>query len=305
MKKNTAKINQNNNSNNQKKSLFWSMVIIGIFMVAEFIGGIWSGSLALLADSGHMLSDFVALMFSWLAQHYADKPADKMRSYGYGRLQIISTFCNSIMLFMIAAMVSVEALHRFISPDSEIKYDIMFIVAVMGLLANIGVFIVLNRNKNKSLNIRSAILHVIGDILGSVAAIVAAIIIYYTGMVVFDPILSVVVTLIILYTAWCLLRDSSHILLEGAPPHVNEDNITKVLVGEFGIIDVHHVHMWSLYENYNLATLHMVIRQDSDVPKVLLAAKKKLSKQLKVKHATIEVEFEGVECSDDGKHLHL
>ncbi len=274
-------------------------------MIAEFVGGIWSGSLALLADSGHMLSDFMALMFSWLAQRYADKPADKRRSYGYGRLQIMSTFCNSIMLFMIAAMVSVEALHRFVKPENEIKYDIMFFVALMGLFANIGVFLLLNRNKNKSLNIRSAILHVIGDIFGSVAAIVAAVIIYYTGMVIFDPILSVVVTLIILYTAWCLLRDSSHILLEGAPPNINEDSISKVLVGEFGITGVHHVHMWSLYEHYNLATFHMVVQQHVDIPKVLLEAKQKLFKKLKVKHATIEVEFEGSLCSDDGQHLHL
>jgi cobalt-zinc-cadmium efflux system protein len=193
-----------------------ALVLTATFMVVEVIGGILSGSLALLADAGHMLTDTMALTLAAVAFGVSARPADSKRSYGYHRFQILAAFVNGLSLLLIVGWILIEAVRRLISPP-DVMGKTMLIVASAGLLVNIVAFIILHGGDRENLNIRGAALHVAGDLLGSIAAIVAAIVIIFTAWMPIDPILSVVVALLILRSAWYLVKRSAHILLEGAP----------------------------------------------------------------------------------------
>ena len=179
-------------------------------MVAEVIGGLLSGSLALLADAGHMLTDTVSLFLAWIAARMAHKPADTLRSYGYHRVQILAAFINGVFFILIVGWITYEAVQRILKPV-EVMGDIMLVIAGLGLIVNLLAFFILHGAGGKDLNIRAALLHVLGDLLGSVAAITAAVIILGTGWMPIDPILSVFVALLILRSAWMVVKESSHI----------------------------------------------------------------------------------------------
>ena len=208
------------NSNMRRVTI--ALVLTATFMVVEVIGGIISGSLALLADAGHMLTDTMALALAAVAFHVSKRPADHRLTYGYQRFQILAAFVNGLSLLIIVGWILFEAVNRFLSPSNVIG-GTMLIVAAAGLIVNIIAFVVLHGGDRDNLNIRGAALHVAGDLLGSVAAIIAAIVIIYTGWVPIDPILSVAVAMLILRSAWILLKRSSHVLLEGAPEWLNMD----------------------------------------------------------------------------------
>jgi len=280
------------------KRLLWALTLTGGFMVAEVIGGVMSNSLALLADAGHMLTDTVSLFLAWLAARLSRRPADQMRSYGYHRMQILAAFLNGVGFILIVIWVGYEAFQRLLDPP-QVNALIMMPIAVLGLLVNIAAFAILHSGDHSNLNIKAAVLHVIGDLLGSVAAITAGVIIYYSGWMPIDPILSVFVALLILRSAWFVVRQSSHILLEGTPDNVDVANLKKVLSESVpGVIDVHHVHLWSLTPKRPIITMHVAIEQNCQYTAVLENIKQVLLHRFGIDHSTVQIEM-GMKCVDD------
>ena len=203
------------------------------FMLVEVVGGLWAGSLALLADAGHMLTDVAALGMSWLGFWFARRPADAQRTYGFDRVSVLAAFVNGLALFLVAIFIVVEAVRRFADPQPVVG-GVMLVVASLGLLVNVGVFWALSRGDRENLNLRAAILHVAGDLLGSVAAMVAGGVILWTGWTPIDPILSVLVSVIILRAAWRVTAESGHILLEGSPGRLDTRAVRADLQGLAG-----------------------------------------------------------------------
>jgi cobalt-zinc-cadmium efflux system protein len=275
-------------------------VIIAIFMVVEIVGGLMSGSLALLADAGHMVSDAGALGFSWLAIHYGRKPSTEQHSYGYKRLEILAAFVNGCALFVVAAWIVVEAIRRFASPVPVVGKT-MLIVGIAGLAANIAAFLVLHGGNRENLNLRGAWLHVLGDMLGSVAAIVAAGVIVFTGWTPIDPILSIVVAVIVLKSAWGIVRSSAHILLEGTPEGMSLADIKADLERNVPAVrDAHHIHAWSITGERHMVTLHVHPAHGASSLDVVLAVQRRLAERFDIEHVTVQVEEET--CIDVHAH---
>jgi len=277
-------------------------LLTGAFMVVEVIGGVVSGSLTLIADAGHMLTDFAGLGMAWFAFRLARRPADGKRTYGFDRFSVLVAFVNGLALFLIAGWITFEAWERFSEPV-HVLGGLMFWVALAGLGVNILSFLILRRGDKENLNMRAAVLHVLGDLLGSVAAIIASVVIMTTGWMPIDPILSVFVSLIILRAAWRIVVESGHILLEGTPPHVNVEAIGGDLVAAIdGLEDVHHVHVWSITQERPMATLHARIQSGTNPETIIAAIKARLNTEFQIGHATVEIEH-GDHCpsSETGK----
>jgi cobalt-zinc-cadmium efflux system protein len=259
-------------------------------MVVELIGGIIAGSLALMADAGHMLSDFAGLAFAWIGFRISRRPADMTRTYGFTRFTVLAAFVNGLAMFAVSGWIVLEAAMRLATPQ-EVKAWPMLWVAAGGFLANLISFAILHGGDRENLNIRGALLHIVGDLLGSAAAIVAAIIIMMTGWTPADPLLSILVALIILRSAWALVVDAGHILLEGAPRHLDLKAVSRDLMEAIdGVEDVHHAHAWSLDEKNAMMTLHARIADGAAGPEVVARIKQRLAEQHGVTHATVEIE---------------
>jgi len=266
-------------------------------MVAEIVGGVLAGSLALLADAGHMLTDFASLALAWLGFRLARRSADWRRTYGFDRFAVLVAFVNGIALFAIAAWIIGEAAQRLYAPIQVLGQPMLWI-AITGLAVNIGAFLVLRTGDKDNLNIRAAVLHVIGDLLGSVAAVVAALVILTTGWTPIDPLLSIVVALIILRSAWRVVADSGHILLEGSPPHIDSRALRDELRAELSfVLDVHHVHAWSISQERPMVTLHASIATGTDSALAVREIKRLLAEHFRITHATVEIEYDA--CGDD------
>ena len=286
-------INQDN-----KKRVLIAMVLTFGFMFAEIIGGLISGSLALLADAGHMFSDGLALLLSWVAFKYSDKAADESRTFGWHRFQILAAFVNGLTLLLIAVWIVFEAIQRFFQPV-EVMATPMIIIASLGLLINLIVFKILSGGDQENLNLKSAMIHVLGDLLGSVAAILAALLIMAFGWHIADPILSVLVALLIIKSGWSVVKKSAHILLEGAPANIDEATVKQLLLSEIpAVIDVHHIHVWSLTNDIKLMTLHVQVDEIQHETDVLKLIKMLLQEHFEIQHTTIQVEH--LPCPDDG-----
>jgi cobalt-zinc-cadmium efflux system protein len=268
-----------------------ALALTATFMLVEVVGGILSGSLALLADAGHMLTDTMALALTAFAFRASVRPADKKRSFGYQRFQIIAAFVNGLSLLLVVGWILVEAVRRFIDPPDVIGQT-MLVVAAAGLVVNIIAFIILHGGDQQDLNMRGAALHVIGDLLGSVAAIVAAIVIMSTGWMPIDPILSVVVAMLILSSAWKLVKRSAHILLEGAPEWLDVADIqAKIISTVPDVSGIHHVHVWCQTPQNLMLTMHVVLDESvADVTAVVRNVKQILQAEFGINHSTIEVE---------------
>ncbi|WP_113912058.1 cation diffusion facilitator family transporter [Roseovarius dicentrarchi] len=265
--------------------------LTGTFMVAEVVGGVISGSLALIADAGHMLTDFASLMLAWLGFRLARRPADWKRTYGFDRFSVLAAFVNGLSLFAIAAWILWEAIQRLGAPQ-HVMGGVMLWVALGGLAVNIAAFWVLTRGgKGENLNVRAAALHVMGDLLGSVAALVAALVIIWTGWTPIDPILSVLVVLIILRSAWKVVAQSGHILLEGAPDGFDRRAVAADLCAAVpGLRDVRHVHAWSVTQERPMVTMVASLEAGTDMASVKAAIRSHLEQQHGIGHVTIEVE---------------
>ncbi len=277
-------------SNDNERRIFLAMLLTGGFMAVEIIGGLISGSLALIADAGHMATDTAALALAWLAFRLSRRPADSSRSYGYHRGEVLAAFVNGIAMIALVAWIIVEALHRLNKPV-EVLGGIMLWIAVGGLLVNCFAFWLLHTGSSENLNIRGAAVHVAGDLLGSVAAIVAAVIIIWTGWTPVDPLLSVAVALLILRSAWMITRQSGHILMEGAPQGLNPAAIRADLLQQIpSLEDVHHIHIWSLTQERHLVTLHARIGESADPDEQREAVNARLVQHFNVAHATVQIE---------------
>jgi cobalt-zinc-cadmium efflux system protein len=266
-------------------------MITGTFMIAEVAGGLLAGSLALVADSAHMLTDFISLGFAWFALRLAHRPADLKRTYGFARFQILVAFTNGISLFFIVAWILKEAIQRLFNPIAVIG-STMLIIASLGLVANLVVFKLLHNANQENLNIHGAILHVISDLLGSGAALAAAGIILLTGWFPVDPLFSLLVVVLILGSAWHLVKKSGHILLEGAPPWFDVTEVGMDLIKNIsGLVDVHHIHAWLLTQEQPMVTLHARVAEVQLSDAIIFAIKRRLKEKYDISHATIQVEY--------------
>lgn len=274
-----------------------ALVLTGTFMVVEVVGGILSGSLALLADAGHMLTDTMALTLAAMAFHVSRRPPDDKLTYGYQRFQILAAFVNGLSLLLIVGWIVFEAVRRFLEPR-DVLGETMLLIAAIGLVVNLVSFAVLHTGDKENLNIRGAALHVAGDLLGSVAAIVAAIVIIYTGWTPIDPMLSLAVAGLILKSAWALGKRSGHVLLEGAPDWLNVDVMQEHIVAAVpSVSGIHHVHVWGLTPQQLMLTMHVSLGEPvSSQSDVIRRVKAVLKKEYGIGHSTIEVEVDG--CAD-------
>jgi cobalt-zinc-cadmium efflux system protein len=274
-----------------------ALLLTGSFMVVEVIGGILSGSLALLADAGHMLTDTMALALAAVAFQVCKRPADAKLTYGYHRFQILAAFVNGLSLLFIVGWILVEAVDRFLAP-TEVLGKTMLVVAAAGLVVNLIAFAVLHGGDRENLNIRGAAVHVAGDLLGSVAAIVAALVIIYTGWTPIDPILSVAVAMLILRSAWILVKRSAHVLLEGAPEWLDTKIMQDRIVGQVPVVSsIHHVHVWGMTPQDLMLTMHVRLEQEPGNPtECIRQIKEVLRAEYGIGHSTIEIETD--DCAD-------
>ncbi len=286
-----------------KTRVLIAAALTGGFMVAEALGGFLTGSLALVADAGHMLTDSISLALAWYAFHLAGRAATARLTYGFDRVKTLVAYTNGLAIFAIALWIVYEALQRFLEPTPVLGGP-MLVVAVVGLLVNIAGFYVLHGGDRSSLNMRGAILQVLGDMLGSAGAIVAALVILATGWTPIDPILSVLVSLLILSTAWSLMRDAAHVLLEGAPPELDREGIASDIVANVrNVREIHHVHVWSLDGSKTMATLHACLTDGADANLAVRDVKARLATKFRITHATVEPEFG--RCADmETSHQH-
>lgn len=292
------------------RRLLLAFLITAGFMVIEVIGGLISGSLALLADAGHMLTDAAALLFALLAVHFARRPPNARHTFGWLRLTTLAAFINAIALVLITVLIVWEAIQRFRTPQ-PVAGSTMMVIAVAGLVANLLSFWILHRgSEEKNLNVRAAALHVMGDLLGSVGAIVAAVIILLTGWTPIDPILSVLVSCLVLRSAWSLLKESVNELLEGAPGSVDVAALKREIRREIPEVrDVHHVHVWQVGEK-PMMTLHVQVIPPHDHDGMLDKIHHFLEDRYHIAHATVQMEYQpcsGPDCninSVESGHAH-
>jgi cobalt-zinc-cadmium efflux system protein len=267
-------------------------VVFGItlgVMVLEVIVGAVSGSLALLADAGHMLTDVAGIGLALLAIYLAARPATEGRTYGWYRLEILVAVVNAMMLFAVGIWVLIEAWRRFAEPQ-EIHSGLMLAVAIVGLVANAISARLLMKGQRQSLNMRGAYLEVLGDLLGSVAVIVAAVVVAVTGYAAADPIASVVIGLLILPRTWHLLREAVDVLLEATPKDVDLDEVRRHILETRGVSDVHDLHAWTITSGMNVVSAHVVLAEGADSGEILGQLGTCLSGDFDIEHSTFQLE---------------
>ena len=280
-------------------ALRWAFGITTLILVAEAVGGWLTNSLALLSDAGHMLSDAASLGLSLLEIHLAQKPASASKSYGYRRLEILAALANGVALFVIAVAISWEAAHRLFAPPPVASLPMMGIAGI-GLAANLAsAWVLLHQGDVKdNLNLRSAYLHVLGDALGSVGALLAGALMYFYGWYIADPIVSVVVALLILRGAWGVVSQSLHILMEGTPAGSNIEAMIASLETIPGVCNVHDVHVWTVTSGYDVFSCHLVVSKGTNITKVVAAGAELLERQFGIRHTTIQVLEDDADCRE-------
>ena len=285
----------------QKKFKFAVVVTFCVFL-GELIGGIWSGSLALLSDAAHVMSDVVSLLISWLAIYLSTRPATASRTYGYHRAEVFAAFVNGVSLIGISGWIFYEAYQRYMSP-TEIKVTGMFIVACLGCVGNLIILWKLHDESHNNLNVRSAVLHVIGDTLSSVAVVVGGAIIFWTGWYLIDALLSFLIGGIILIGAVNVTREAVHILLENSPRNADADTVATHLRALDTVKDVHDMHIWSLCSNYAALSAHVVVDENTTLApdRILEQINAELKTHFGINHATLQLEQ--VACAQAGNLL--
>lgn len=268
-------------------------------MLLEFVGGLWTNSLALLSDSGHMLSDTSAIALSLVAIWFAARPASPGKTYGFYRFEILAALFNGVTLFVIAGFILWEAFRRFSAPP-EVSGPSMMAIAAVGLLANLVSAVVLARQGDVkgNVNLRSAYLHVLSDALGSVGAIAAGGLMWAFGWYLADPVISVLVSLLILRSAWSVVLHTLHILMEGAPAAVDRDAVRGRLGGIEGVVDIHDLHIWTITSGMDSLSCHLLIRDDADGQSVLQQAIHLVEKHFNIQHTTIQIETSAIRHAD-------
>ena len=282
---------------NNMRRIFWALLLTGSFMIVEVIVGLISGSLALLADAAHMLIDTASLLLAWLAFKLSRRPADKERTYGYHRFPVLAAFTNGISLVFIIGWIFIEAVGRLTHPN-EVLAGPMLVAAVLGLVVNFTAFFILHGAERDDLNIRGALVHVLGDMLGSAAAVIASLTILVTGWMPVDALLSILIGLLVLRNTWLVVKDSAHVLLEGVPKQLDVHEVGPDLVSHIPVVeDVHHVHAWSLSQDRSLLTLHARITEGSHPDFAIASIQSRLAERFNIDHVTVQIELDS--CTDN------
>ena len=280
-----------------KTALKPALMITSAFLVAEFIGALYTNSLALLADSGHMLTDVAALSLSLAASWFATRRATPQKTYGFHRVEILAALLNGVILVLIALYIFYEAYGRLTNPP-EVRAGWMLVVASVGLLANLASAWLLFGEHRHSLNVRGAMFHIISDAVGSAGAILASLAILFGGYYIADPMISVVVGILILSSSWVLIRDAVDILLEGTPSHVNIVSLQSDLKQIGGVESVHDLHVWTLTSGVLAMSCHVVISEEPVRRNVVLTEINELARdRFHIDHTTVQIEEAGSEQS--------
>jgi len=280
--------------------LKWSLAATVLFVVVQIAAGLTSGSLALLSDAGHNLTDALALGLALFGVYLQRKPADDSRTFGYQRGGVLAAFVNALVLVLLSAFVFHEAWGRLFHPE-PVQESVMIAVAGLGIVLNVGIMLGLQRHSH-DVNIRAAWIHMLGDALGSVAIIIGAIVIHYTGWYIIDPILSVIIGALIIWSAWDVIRETLNILLEGMPRGIALKEVTSSMCQVNGVLDVHDVHVWSLGSGTHALSCHALIEDmpPSESACILLALNNLLTRQFEIRHTTIQFEHARCAVSEHG-----
>jgi len=273
------------------RRLAWALAITAIYFFAEVVGGLLTNSLALLSDAGHMFSDTAALGLSLCAFQIARRPATSKKTFGYQRLEILAALINGLVLWLVVGVIFTEAYRRFLDPP-EVHAPGMLVVAVVGLAVNVVAGRILYACNQGNLNIRGAFLHVLGDALGSVGAIVAALIILLTGWTLADPLVSCLIGILILYTSWELVRESVDILMQSVPRGIDTAEVQKAMEQVTGVIKVHDLHVWTVTSGVFTLSAHAVIQESGDPQAILDQMEARLKSAFAIEHTTIQLETE-------------
>ena len=292
--------------NASKRDLTLALLIIASFMFVEVVGGVLSGSLALIADAGHMLTDAASIGLALFAVHFAMRAASVERTFGYHRLEILAALINALTLWLISAWVIFEAYHRF-REIPEVEGGLMLIVGTLGLLANLAAAWVLHRSAKHSVNVEGALAHVIADILGSIAVIVSGVLIWAFDWYISDPILSVLIGILILLSTWRLLAKVVHVLLEGTPEHVDVYKLCHRIEDLEGVTVIHDVHVWTLAPGYDALTAHVLVdpEHEGNTSNLLRQIQDIAYNEFNLQHITVQVEASAKRCNEDHHVDHL
>ncbi|MDA0735080.1 MAG: cation diffusion facilitator family transporter [Chloroflexi bacterium] len=283
-----------------RRSLTIALALTFGYMLAEVIGGLASHSLALIADAGHMVADSVAIGLALLAMWIAARPVSITRTFGFQRTEILAALLNALSLWLITAWIFYEAYRRFMDPP-EVQGLLMLAVGIGGLVINLAVAWTLHRSAKESLNVEGAFLHVLGDLLGSVAVVIASVLIATFGWFIVDPIFSVIIGVLILLSSARLLWKVSHVLMEGTPAHVDLHQLCQRLEQEAGITGVHDIHAWSITTGYDAFSAHVTtdLSTGETSDQILTRLRDIASKEFGISHITIQLEASPEGCLED------
>jgi cobalt-zinc-cadmium efflux system protein len=276
------------------------LILTALYMVAEALGGWWTGSLALLADAGHMLADVAALALALVAMWFSARPATSSKTFGYYRLEILAALVNGVALVLISLLIFYEAYHRLAAPP-QVKSMTMMLVAIGGLCVNLLCAWLLHGDHEEDLNVRGAWLHIMGDALGSVGAIAAGVLMSLYGWYTADPLFSFIIALLIVWSSWNLIRESTNVLLEGTPAHINLAAVEDAILQTEGVRDVHDLHIWTITSGREALSAHVIHIETISPPDLLKELRSKLHDRFGVDHLTIQMETPDFE--DDTFHF--
>jgi len=283
--------------NKRGRPLAIALAITSVYFVVEVAGGILTNSLALLSDAGHMLSDIAALGLSLFAFQISRRPATPKRTFGYHRFEIVAALVNGLVLWLIVGVIFHEAYQRFFTPP-EVRSLGMLVIATIGLAVNIAAGLILYKSHHESLNVHSAFLHVVGDALGSVGAMIAALIMLSTGWYLADPLISFFIGGLILYTSWGLIKESADILMQSVPRGISFDDVQNSMESVNGVLKVHDLHVWAVTSGVFTLSAHAVINGDRDFHQVLTEMEMILREKFNIRHTTIQLETKSREAEE-------
>jgi len=285
--------------NYAEQRLLWALVLTGLILMAEIVGGFWTRSLALLSDASHVFLDFLALGMSYLALRLASLPPDDRHTYGFHRLQVLAALANGATLLLVVFGILREAWERFWNPEVVLAGP-MLLVATVGLGANMLAALLLREHDHSDLNLRSAFLHVLGDALSSVGVIAGGLVMLWTGWFWVDPLIGALIGLIILVGAGRVLREATHILIEGIPPGMKASQVAETILQVPGVQGVHDLHIWAISPNYTALSAHIVLADQalSQAQKIMGEVRRALASNFGIEHTTLQIECES--CGQEG-----
>ena len=274
-----------------RRALLLVLALTVTFTIVEVVGGLLTGSLALLADAGHMVSDVFAVGLALAALTLARRPSSARRSFGFQRAEILAAFVNGLALVVVSGWITSEALRRFDDPP-EIRGGWMLAVAAVGLAVNAGAAVILARSGRESLNVEAAFRHVLADLLGSAGVLVAALVILLTGWDVVDPIVSIAISLLIVVSAWGVLRDSTAILMEETPSGIDADAVARAIVDVPGVTSVHDLHVWRITSGFDALSAHVLVGQGEDCHGLRRDVEHAIAERFGITHTTLQVDHD-------------